>query len=248
MQVTETLSEGLKREYRGGHCRRRTGSQGRCAPGRAEGPRADQRLPSGQGAGRASQARLRPLGHGRSDRQHRARRPTTRSSPIAASSSRPSRRSRCRPKQDEVEKLINGEYRPRPTRSAIEIVPEIKLADFKTIKLTKLVADVSRQPKSTKASTASPSRTVPIAPKAEGAKAANGDRVTIAFVGTHRRRAVRRRHRRRHRGADRLEHLHSGLRRPAHRHRRRREPHRQGDVPDRLCQCRSSPARKLSST
>ena len=48
------------------------------------------------------------------------------------------------------------------------------------------------------------------------------------FQGHHRRHAVRRRHRREHPGRDRLEHLHSGLRGAADRHRGGRNPHPEG--------------------
>ena len=69
------------------------------------------------------------------------------------------------------------------------------------------------------------------AAKPEGEKAAKDDRVTISFAGTIDGVAVRRRHRRRCRRADRLEHLHSRLRGSTHRHRRRRNPHAESDVP-----------------
>ena len=66
---------------------------------------------------------------------------------------------------------------------AVEIVPEIKLADFKSIKLTRLTSDVSdAEIDESIARIVDQNR--PYAAKAEGAKAASGDRVNIAFVGT----------------------------------------------------------------
>ncbi len=84
--------------------------------------------------------------------------------------------------QAEVEKLITGNSDLSYT-VAVEIVPEIKLADFKTIKLTKLVADVSdAEIDEGIARIADQNR--PYSAKAEGAKAESGDRVNISFVGT----------------------------------------------------------------
>jgi trigger factor len=84
--------------------------------------------------------------------------------------------------QEAVEKLINGGTDLSYT-VAVEIVPEIKLADFKTIKLTKLVADVSdAEIDESIARIVDQNR--PYAPKAEGAKAETGDRVNVSFVGT----------------------------------------------------------------
>ena len=84
--------------------------------------------------------------------------------------------------QAEVEKLITGNSDLSYT-VAVEIVPEIKLADFKTIKLTKLVADVSdAEIDEGIARIAEQNR--PYSPKADGAKAESGDRVNISFVGT----------------------------------------------------------------
>lgn len=84
--------------------------------------------------------------------------------------------------QDAVEKIITGGSDLSYT-VAVEIVPEIKLADFKTIKLTKLTTDVSdAEIDEGVARVVDQNR--PYAPKAEGEKAASGDRVNISFVGT----------------------------------------------------------------
>ena len=84
--------------------------------------------------------------------------------------------------KDAVENLINGGTDLAYT-VAVEIVPEIKLADFKTIKLEKPVAEVTdAEVDEGIARIAEQNR--PYAPKAEGAKAESGDRVNVAFVGT----------------------------------------------------------------
>ena len=145
-----------------------------------------------------------------------------------------------------VEKLIAGESDLDYTM-AIEIVPPIELADFKTIKLTKLVADVTdAEIDEGIARIAEQNR--PYAPKAEGEKAAKDDRVIISFAGTIDGTPFEGGTGDDAAGADRLEHLHSRLRRSAHRHRRRRNPHGQGDVPGALSGSSSSPARTPSST
>ena len=80
---------------------------------RAQGPRADQRLPARQGAGRASQAPVRPLGHGRDDRGHRARGQRQDRDRARLSSSRWSRRSSCPTEEAAIEERDRGQGRPR---------------------------------------------------------------------------------------------------------------------------------------
>jgi len=82
----------------------------------------------------------------------------------------------------EVEKLISGSADLNYT-VGIEIVPEIKLGDFKTIKLEKPVAEVA-EAEIDEALGRIAKQNTPFEAKAEGAKAENGDRVTIDFVGT----------------------------------------------------------------
>ncbi|MBS0245312.1 MAG: trigger factor [Proteobacteria bacterium] len=82
----------------------------------------------------------------------------------------------------EVEKLITGGADLKYT-VGIEIVPEIKLGDFKTIKLTKLTTDVT-DAEIDEAVERIAKQNRPYAAKAEGAKAETGDRVIISFVGT----------------------------------------------------------------
>jgi len=82
----------------------------------------------------------------------------------------------------DVEKLISGSADLNYT-VGIEIVPEIKLGDFKTIKLEKPTAEVAES-EIDEALGRIAKQNTPFADKGEGAKAANGDRVTIDFVGT----------------------------------------------------------------
>ncbi|HWK94751.1 MAG TPA: trigger factor [Pseudolabrys sp.] len=82
----------------------------------------------------------------------------------------------------DVEKLISGSADLNYT-VGIEIVPEIKLGDFKSIKLEKPVAEVAEAEIDDALGRIAKQNT-PFADKGEGAKAANGDRVTIDFVGT----------------------------------------------------------------
>ncbi|HZL29538.1 MAG TPA: trigger factor [Pseudolabrys sp.] len=84
--------------------------------------------------------------------------------------------------KEAVEKLIAGNSDLSYT-VAVEIVPEIKLADFKAIKLTRPVAEVTEaQVDDGIKMIAEQNR--PYAAKGEGAKAESGDRVNISFVGT----------------------------------------------------------------
>jgi trigger factor len=65
---------------------------------------------------------------------------------------------------------------------AVEIIPPIALADFKTFAIEKMVADVTdKEVDDQIAKIAEQNR--PYAPKADGAKAEKGDRVTISFLG-----------------------------------------------------------------
>jgi trigger factor len=66
---------------------------------------------------------------------------------------------------------------------AVEIVPPIELTDFKTIKLTKLVSDVT-DAEIEEAIARIVEQNKPYASKGEGEKAAKGDRVIISYAGT----------------------------------------------------------------
>jgi trigger factor len=81
----------------------------------------------------------------------------------------------------EVEKVLGGQSDLAYTL-ALEILPQIVLADFKGIKLERLVAEVAdAEIDEALARIAEQNR--PYAPKGEGAKAASGDRVVIDFTG-----------------------------------------------------------------
>jgi trigger factor len=81
-----------------------------------------------------------------------------------------------------VEKLIAGESDLDYTM-AVEIVPPIELTNFKTIKLTKLTSDVT-DAEVDEAIERITEQNKPYSQKPEGGKAAKDDRVTISFAGT----------------------------------------------------------------
>jgi len=83
--------------------------------------------------------------------------------------------------QGAVEQVIAGKSDLAYT-VAIEILPTIELADFKGIQLERMNAEVTEtEVDEALAKIAEQSR--PFAPKGEGGKAENGDRVTIDFAG-----------------------------------------------------------------
>src|ERR1700750_1255989 len=82
----------------------------------------------------------------------------------------------------EVEELLSGKTDLTYT-VAIEVVPPIALADFKSFNVEKPVVDVSDADVD-EAVKRIADQSRPYAAKADGAKAANGDRVTINFKGT----------------------------------------------------------------
>ncbi|WP_426407394.1 trigger factor [Bradyrhizobium ganzhouense] len=84
--------------------------------------------------------------------------------------------------QAEVEELLNGKSDLTYT-VAIEVVPSIALADFKTFQVEKPVADVSDSDVDEAIKRIADSNRG-YAAKADGAKAESGDRVTINFKGT----------------------------------------------------------------
>ena len=81
-----------------------------------------------------------------------------------------------------IEQLIAGKTDLNYTM-ALEIVPPITLGDFKTIKLTKLTADVS-DAEVDQGLERIVQQNRPYTPRAPGEKAAKDDRVTISFAGT----------------------------------------------------------------
>jgi trigger factor len=82
----------------------------------------------------------------------------------------------------EVEKVIGGQSDLAYT-VALEVLPKIELADFKGITLERMVADVAdAEVEEALGKIAEQNR--PFAPKGEGAKVESGDRVVIDFTGT----------------------------------------------------------------
>ncbi len=84
--------------------------------------------------------------------------------------------------QNEVEGVLGGKS-ALSYPVAIEIVPPIQLADFKTLKLERLSTAVT-DAEIEEALQRIAEQNRPFAAKGEGAKAEKGDRVTISFTGT----------------------------------------------------------------
>ncbi len=84
--------------------------------------------------------------------------------------------------QAEIDNIFSGQQDLAYT-VALEIIPPIALADFKTIKLERPVAEVG-EADITEALTRIADQGRPFAPKAEGAAVETGDKVTISFTGT----------------------------------------------------------------
>jgi trigger factor len=81
-----------------------------------------------------------------------------------------------------VEKLISGQSDLDYTM-AVEIVPPIELTDFKTIKLTRLTSEVA-DAEVDEALTRISEQNKPYSARPQGEKAAKDDRVVISFAGT----------------------------------------------------------------
>jgi trigger factor len=84
--------------------------------------------------------------------------------------------------KDAIEQLIAGKSDLTYT-VAVEIVPPITLANFKDINLTKLVTEVT-EAEIDEAIARIAEQNKPYAPKGEGGKAAKDDRVVISYAGT----------------------------------------------------------------
>ncbi len=84
--------------------------------------------------------------------------------------------------QEAIEKLITGQSDLDYT-VAVEIVPPIELTDFKTIKLTRLTSEVT-DAEIADALARITEQNKPYSAKGEGEKAAKDDRVVISFAGT----------------------------------------------------------------
>ena len=83
--------------------------------------------------------------------------------------------------QEAIEKLISGKS-DLDFKMAVEIVPPIELTDFKTIRLTKLTSEVT-DAEIDEAVARITEQNKPYSAKPEGAKAAKDDRVVISFAG-----------------------------------------------------------------
>ena len=94
---------------------------------------------------------------------------------------------------------------------AMEVLPKIELAPFNDIALEKLTADVT-EPEIDEAIMRIAEQNRPYLPKAEGAAAASGDKVTVSFTGTIDGTPFEGGTGDGHPGGDRLEFVHSGLR------------------------------------
>jgi len=84
--------------------------------------------------------------------------------------------------QEAIEKLISGKS-DLDFKMAVEIVPPIELTDFKTIRLTKLTSEVT-DAEIDEAVARITEQNKPYSAKPEGGKAAKDDRVVISFAGT----------------------------------------------------------------
>jgi trigger factor len=81
----------------------------------------------------------------------------------------------------EVEKVLEGKS-DLAYRLALEVLPKIELADFSNIKLERLVAEVT-DPEIDAALQKIAEETKPYTPKGEGGQVENGDRAMINFTG-----------------------------------------------------------------
>src|SRR5581483_1407913 len=181
MQVTETLSDGLKREYRV------------VVPATDLEARVNARLDELKGQvrlngfrpGKVPAAHLKRL-YGRSAmaevieatvRDANAQIVTDHGLKLATEP-----KVTLPEEQGAVEALIEGKADLDYT-VAVEVVPKIELADFKTVSVERFVADVADEEIQQAVDRIVQSNR-PYAAKAEGAKAENGDRVTVSFTGT----------------------------------------------------------------
>jgi len=181
MQVTETLSEGLKREYKV------------IVPAAELDAKVNQRLDDLKGRvringfrpGKVPVAHLKRM-YGRSAMAEVIE-ATVRDTNNQIVSERGFKLA-ADPKvtlpteESAIEQLINGKTDLNYTM-ALEIVPPITLGDFKTIKLTKLSADVAETEIDEGIKNIA-DQNRPYTPRPQGEKATKDDRITISFAGT----------------------------------------------------------------
>jgi trigger factor len=176
MQVTETLAEGLKHEFQISVPASDLDAKADAA-GRPQGQGPPQRLPSRQGAGEPSQEGVWPLGDGETIDQ------TIRDTNTQIFTERGFRLA-TEPKitmpteQKEVEDILTGKSDLTYT-VAIEVVPPIQLADFKSFTVEKPVAEVTDADVD-EAIKRIADQNRPYARKGRGRQGRNGDRVTIS--------------------------------------------------------------------
>jgi trigger factor len=181
MQVTETLSEGLKREYKV------------VVPAAELDAKVNQRLDDLKGRvringfrpGKVPVAHLKRM-YGRSAmaevieatvRDANNQIVTERGFKLAADP-----KVTLPTEEGAIEQLIDGKSDLNYTM-ALEIVPPIALGDFKAIKLTKLTADVAESEVDEGIKNIT-DQNRPYTQRSQGEKAAKDDRITISFAGT----------------------------------------------------------------
>lgn len=181
MQVTETLSEGLKREYKV------------VVPAAELDAKVNQRLDDLKGRvringfrpGKVPVAHLKRM-YGRSAmaevieatvRDTNNQIVTERGFKLAADP-----KVTLPTEEAAIQQLIEGKSDLNYTM-ALEIVPPIALGDFKAIKLTRLTADVAESEVDDGVKNIA-DQNRPYTPRPQGEKAANDDRVTISFAGS----------------------------------------------------------------
>jgi trigger factor len=181
MQVTETLSEGLKREYKV------------VVPASELDAKVNQRLDDLKTRGRINGFRPGkvPVAHLRRMYGRSAMAEVIEATVRDANNQIVSEHGfklAAEPKvtlpteESAIEQLIDGKSDLNYTM-ALEIVPPIALGDFKTINLTRLTADVAdTEVDEGIKNIADQNR--PYTPRPQGEKAAKDDRVTISFAGT----------------------------------------------------------------
>ena len=181
MQVTETLSEGLKREYKV------------VVPAAELDAKVNQRLDDLKGRVRINGFRPGkvPVAHLKRMYGRSAMAEVIEATMRDANNQIVSERGfklAADPKvtlpteESAITQLIDGKSDLNYTM-ALEIVPPITLGDFKTIKLTKLTADVAEtEVEEGIKNIADQNR--PYTPRPQGEKATKDDRITISFAGT----------------------------------------------------------------
>ena len=181
MQVNETLSEGLRHEFQVNIPAAEIEAKADAAARRPQGQGEDQRLSSREGAGR----HLKKL-YGRSVMVETIE-DTIRDTNMQIVNDRGFKLA-GNPKvtmpteEKEVEDILSGKS-DLSYSVAIEVVPAIELADFKSFTIEKPVVDVT-DADIDEAIKQIADQNRSYSNRAEGAKAENGDRVTISFKGT----------------------------------------------------------------